>query len=59
MYPPCVKFDQAVVADASSFFGERSAAQGPSVAAAPADTAIVEGFDLHVKVKNEYVYFKV
>lgn len=38
------------MADGSSFFGEQGGQRGGKVAAAAADTAIIEGFDVHVKV---------
>ncbi|CAM9596346.1 unnamed protein product, partial [Ectocarpus sp. 12 AP-2014] len=45
---------QVVVADASSFFGAASTDNGPSAskAALSSDTAIVEEFDLNVKVRT-------
>ena len=39
-----------MIADSSSFFGELSAPEGALLAPAPPDTAIVEGFDVNVKV---------
>ena len=48
--PPACIFWKVVVVEASSFFGEGAAGKEAGIVAAVADTAIVEVFDLHVKV---------